>query len=96
MGVEKGQSISRLSFRYEDSSFSLRQGLVLILLHQKYGCLGVGISVWVSVKVCVMIVFIQPVFPLNLNDMNDGAISMTLNRLRLKLHNYLLERGFEL
>ena len=30
------------------------------------------------------------------NDMNDGAISMTLNRLRLKLHNYLLERGFEL
>ena len=28
--------------------------------------------------------------------MNDGAISMTLNRLRLKLHNYLLERGFEL
>ncbi len=28
--------------------------------------------------------------------MNNGAISMTLNRLRLKLHNYLLERGFEL
>ena len=28
--------------------------------------------------------------------MNDGAVSMTLNRLRLKLHNYLLERGFEL
>ena len=27
--------------------------------------------------------------------MNDGAVSMTLNRLRLKLHNYLLERGFE-
>lgn len=26
----------------------------------------------------------------------DGAVSMTLNRLRLKLHNYLLERGFEL
>ena len=28
--------------------------------------------------------------------MNDGAVSMTLNRLRLKLYNYLLERGFEL
>lgn len=28
--------------------------------------------------------------------MNDGAVSMALNRLRLKLHNYLLERGFEL
>ena len=28
--------------------------------------------------------------------MNDGAVSMTLNRIRLKLHNYLLERGFEL
>lgn len=28
--------------------------------------------------------------------MKDGAVSMTLNRLRLKLHNYLLERGFEL
>ena len=28
--------------------------------------------------------------------MNAGAVSMTLNRLRLKLHNYLLERGFEL
>ena len=28
--------------------------------------------------------------------MNGGAVSMTLNRLRLKLHNYLLERGFEL
>lgn len=28
--------------------------------------------------------------------MNDGAVSMTLNRLRLKLHNYLLERDFEL
>lgn len=28
--------------------------------------------------------------------MRDGAVSMTLNRLRLKLHNYLLERGFEL
>ena len=28
--------------------------------------------------------------------MSDGAVSMTLNRLRLKLHNYLLERGFEL
>ena len=30
------------------------------------------------------------------NNMNDGAVSMTLNRIRLKLHNYLLERGFEL
>ena len=28
--------------------------------------------------------------------MNDGAVSMTLNRLRLKQYNYLLERGFEL
>lgn len=28
--------------------------------------------------------------------MKDGAVSMTLNRLRSKLHNYLLERGFEL
>lgn len=28
--------------------------------------------------------------------MNDSAVSMTLSRLRLKLHNYLLERGFEL
>ena len=28
--------------------------------------------------------------------MKEGAVSMTLNRLRLKLHNYLLERGFEL
>ena len=28
--------------------------------------------------------------------MNDGAVSMTLHRLRFKLHNYLLERGFEL
>ncbi len=28
--------------------------------------------------------------------MTDGAVSMTLNRLRLKLHNYLSERGFEL
>lgn len=27
--------------------------------------------------------------------MKDGAVSMTLNRLRLKLRNYLLERGFE-
>ncbi len=27
--------------------------------------------------------------------MKAGAVSMTLNRLRLKLHNYLLERGFE-
>ena len=30
------------------------------------------------------------------HNMNDGAVSMTLHRLRLKLHNYLLERGFEL
>lgn len=28
--------------------------------------------------------------------MKEGAVSITLNRLRLKLHNYLLERGFEL
>ena len=28
--------------------------------------------------------------------MKAGAVSMTLNRLRLKLRNYLLERGFEL
>jgi RNA polymerase sigma-70 factor (ECF subfamily) len=28
--------------------------------------------------------------------MKDGAVSMTLNRLRAKLHDYLLERGFEL
>lgn len=28
--------------------------------------------------------------------LNEGAVSMTLNRLRLRLHNYLLERGFEL
>ena len=28
--------------------------------------------------------------------MKDGAVSMTLNRLRLKLHNHLLERGFEI
>ena len=28
--------------------------------------------------------------------MKEGAVSMTLNRLRKKLHNYLLERGFEL
>lgn len=28
--------------------------------------------------------------------MTAGAVSMTLNRLRLKLHNYLSERGFEL
>lgn len=26
--------------------------------------------------------------------MNEGAVSMTLNRLRQKLHNYLLEMGF--
>ena len=30
------------------------------------------------------------------HNMNDGAVSMTLNRIRLKLHNYLVERGFEL
>ena len=30
------------------------------------------------------------------HNMNVGAVSMTLNRIRLKLHNYLLERGFEL
>ena len=30
------------------------------------------------------------------HNMNDGAVSMTLHRLRLKLHNSLLERGFEL
>ena len=28
--------------------------------------------------------------------MKDGAVSMTLNRLRLKLRSYLVERGFEL
>lgn len=28
--------------------------------------------------------------------MNAGAVSMTLNRLRFKLHHYLSERGFEL
>lgn len=28
--------------------------------------------------------------------MKEGAVSMTLNRLRQKLHNYLLERGYEL
>ena len=30
------------------------------------------------------------------HNMSDGAVSMALNRIRLKLHNYLLERGFEL
>lgn len=30
------------------------------------------------------------------HDMSDGAVSMTLSRLRRKLHDYLLERGFEL
>lgn len=30
------------------------------------------------------------------HNMRDGAVSMTLNRLRLKLRSYLLERGFEL
>ncbi len=28
--------------------------------------------------------------------MTENNVSVTLNRLRLKLHNYLLERGFEL
>ncbi|MBE6541007.1 MAG: sigma-70 family RNA polymerase sigma factor [Ruminococcaceae bacterium] len=28
--------------------------------------------------------------------MKEGAVSMTLNRLRKKLHNYLLERGIEI
>lgn len=28
--------------------------------------------------------------------MSENNVSVTLNRLRLKLHNYLLERGFEL
>ncbi len=31
-----------------------------------------------------------------LHGMTEGAVTMTLNRLRLKLHHYLLERGFEL
>lgn len=30
------------------------------------------------------------------HNMTEGAVSMTLSRLRLKLHDYLLERGFEL
>ena len=30
------------------------------------------------------------------NGMKEGAISMTLNRLRLRLRSYLTERGFEL
>ena len=30
------------------------------------------------------------------HNMSDGAVSMALNRIRLKLHNHLLERGFEL
>ena len=30
------------------------------------------------------------------HSMSNGAVSMTLNRIRLKLRNYLLERGFEL
>ena len=54
--------------------FSLLRGLVLIL--SSPGSLVIGewvISVWVSVEVCVMIVFIQPVFPLNL-DYNVIAI----------------------
>lgn len=29
-------------------------------------------------------------------DMKDGTVSVILNRLRLKFHNYLLERGYEL
>lgn len=29
-------------------------------------------------------------------NMKEGTVSMRLNRLRQKLHNYLLERGFEL
>ncbi len=29
-------------------------------------------------------------------DMSYAAVSMTLNRLRTKLHNYLVERGYEL
>ncbi len=29
-------------------------------------------------------------------EMTESNVSVTLNRLRLKLHNYLLERGFEL
>ena len=28
--------------------------------------------------------------------MTENNVSVTLNRLRLKLHNYLLERGFKL
>jgi len=28
--------------------------------------------------------------------MTENNVSVTLNRIRLKLHNYLLERGFEL
>jgi RNA polymerase sigma-70 factor (ECF subfamily) len=31
----------------------------------------------------------------NRHGMKDGAVSMTLNRLRANLHDYLLERGFE-
>ena len=30
------------------------------------------------------------------HNMSNGAVSMTLNRLRFKLRNYLFERGFEL
>lgn len=30
------------------------------------------------------------------HNMNDGAVSMTLSRIRLKLHDFLSERGFEL
>lgn len=30
------------------------------------------------------------------HSMKENTVSMVLNRLRLKLHNYLLERGFEL
>lgn len=32
----------------------------------------------------------------NRHDMSEGSVSMTLNRLRAKLHSYLSERGFEL
>ena len=32
----------------------------------------------------------------NRHGMKNGAVSMTLTRLRAKLHGYLLERGFEL
>lgn len=28
--------------------------------------------------------------------MKENAVSMALNRIRVQLHNYLIERGFEL